>query len=149
MKGTFLAFPQSQCRAASPDRGVPSMKFQAVGLLMLFCSIGFLAGGQAAPKKEDVPKYLKQLNSKIASERAKAAGWLGLRGGINANDVEDAVEPLKTALQKDKDSSVRAASARALGNIHPDSAETVPLLIDRVKNDSSTDVKIASVVALG
>ena len=62
--------------------------------------------------------------------------------------MEDAVEPLKTALQKDSSEKVRAAAARALGNIRPEAAETVPLLIDRLK-DNSLEVKMASVVALG
>jgi HEAT repeat protein len=121
------------------------------GLGILFCSINLvLAGGIGVPRKEDVPKYLKQLqSSSSASERAKAADMLGKRGGINANDVEDAIEPLKTALQKDKDASVRAASARALGDIHPEAADTVRLLIDRLKSDTALTVKMASVVALG
>src|SRR6478672_881951 len=124
---------------------------QVVGLFVFFCSISLvLAGGFGIPKKEDVPKYLKQLqNSKIAADRATAAEMLGKRGGINANDVVDAIEPLKKSLQKDKDASVRAAAARALGNIHPEGEETVPLLVDRLSNDSSMDVKMATVVALG
>jgi HEAT repeat protein len=128
------------------------MKFvQFVGLGIFFCGISLvLAGGIGIPRKEDVPKYLKQLkSSSSAAERAKAAEMLGKRGGINANDVEDAIEPLKAALQKDKDAKVRAAAARALGNILPDAEETVPLLIDRLKNDAVIDVKLATVVALG
>src|SRR4051812_9244725 len=114
------------------------MKFaQALGLGIFLCSISIvLAGGIGIPKKEDVPKYLAQLKtSKSGPDRAKAAEMLGKRGGINASDVEGAIEPLKTALQKDKDSAVRAASARALGNIHPDADGIVSLLIDRLKND--------------
>src|ERR1019366_3848340 len=95
-------------------------------------------------------KYLKQLQtSKNAADRAKAAEMLGKRGGINANDVEDAVEPLKKALEKDKDADVRAKAARALGTIHADAEGTVPLLIGRLKDDSAMAVKMASVVALG
>jgi HEAT repeat protein len=102
------------------------------------------------PKKEDVPKYLNQLlKSTNGGERAKAAEMLGKRGGINATDVEDAVEPLKKALQKDIDAKVRAAAARALGDIHTLPEETVPLLIDRMKNDAKMDVKLAIAVALG
>jgi HEAT repeat protein len=121
------------------------------GLGIFFCSINLLAaGGIGVPKKEDVPKYLKQLQSSpSAADRARAAEMLGKRGGINANDVDDAVEPLQAAMKKDKDAGVRAASARALGNIHPEAADTVPLLVDRLKNDSSMDVKMATVVALG
>ena len=66
---------------------------------------------------------------------------LGKRGGINANDVEDAVEPLRKAVQKDTDAKVRAAAARALGNIHVNAHTNVPALIDRLKNDEKMDVK--------
>jgi HEAT repeat protein len=128
------------------------MRFvQAFGLSLFLCSVSFvLAGGIGLPRKEDVPKYLKQLqSSQVAADRAKAAEMLGKRGGINANDVEDAIDPLKKSLQKDIDAKVRAAAARALGNIHPDAEGTVDLLIERLKNDSSMDVKMASVVALG
>jgi HEAT repeat protein len=128
------------------------MKFaKAAGLGILFCSMSLvMAGGFGIPKREDVPKYLKQLQtSPSATDRAKAAEMLGKRGGINANDVEEAIAPLKKVLEKDDDAKVRAAAARALGNIHPEAAGTVPLLIDRLKNDSSMDVKLATVVALG
>ena len=129
------------------------MKFaQGFGVAIFLCSVSvLLAGGVGVPKKEDVPKYMKQLQSSINPvERAKAADMLGKRGGINANDVEDAVEPLKKALEKDKDAKVRAASARALGNIHPEADGTVSLLVDRIKSTSEVmEVKLASVVALG
>ncbi len=109
-----------------------------------------MAGGIGIPKKEDVPKYLKQLKtSPVAADRARAAEMLGKRGGINANDVEAAIEPLKKSLEKDIDAKVRAAAALALGNIHSDAEGIVPILIDRLKNDSAMNVKMATVVALG
>jgi HEAT repeat protein len=122
------------------------------GLMLLFSTLSlvFAGGGVGVPKKEDVPKYLKMLQTSVsASERAKAAEMLGKRGGISVLDVEDAVEPLKKSLQKDIDAKVRAASARALGDIRPEAETTVPILIDRLKNDSVMDVKIATVIALG
>lgn len=124
---------------------------RAFGLGIFLVSVSLvLAGGVGAPKKEDVPKYLKQLQtSKIAGDRAKAAEMLGRRGGINAKDVEDAVGPLRTIVQKDADAKVRAAAARALGDIHTDSEGTVPILIDRLKTDDKMDVKIAIAIALG
>ena len=128
------------------------MRFaQVFGLVLFFLAINLvLAGGLGVPKKEDVPKYLKQLQtSTSAPERAKAAEMLGKRGSINVADVDDAIDPLKKALEKDKDAKVRAASARALGDIRPDPEATVPLLIDRLKNDTVMDVKMATVVALG
>jgi HEAT repeat protein len=124
---------------------------QACAMSIVLCTVSIaLAGGIGIPRKEDVPKYLKQLQtSKSAAVRANAAMMLGERGGINANDVEDAVDPLKSALQKDTDAKVRGAAARALGNIHPDAAGMVPMFIDRLKNDEVADVKMAIVVALG
>jgi len=123
-----------------------------IGVSFVLCSVSLVLaqGGIGIPKKEDVPKYLKQLQtSTVAADRAKAAEMLGKRGGINANDVEDAIEPLKKSLQKDIDAKVRAAAARALGNIHPEAEGTVPVLIDRLKNDTVMEVKLATVVALG
>ena len=99
------------------------MKFvQIVGLTIVLCSVSLVLGGGGVgiPKKEDIPKYLKQLQSPTANaaDRAKAAEMIGKRGGLNSEDVEDAVEPLKKALQKDRDGDVRAASAKATGD-HP------------------------------
>ncbi len=128
------------------------MRFaQAFGLGIFFCSVSLvLAGGFDIPKKADVPKYLQQLKSSTnGADRATAATMLGKRGSINSKDVEEAIEPLKTALQKDKEAKVRAAAARALGNILPEPEGTVALLLDRLKNDEVMDVKMATVVALG
>jgi HEAT repeat protein len=128
------------------------MKFvQAMGITLFLCSISLLtAGGIGIPKKEDVPKYMKQLTSTNGADRAKAADMLGKRGGISSGDVEDAVEPLKMMLDKDKDAKARAAAARALGAIQADAAGTVPLLIDHLKSETEEkDVRMAAVVALG
>jgi HEAT repeat protein len=128
------------------------MKFsKAIGIGFVLASVGLVVagGGVGIPKKEDVPKYLNQLKSTNSAERAKAAEMLGRRGSINANDVEQAVEPLRKIVQKDMDAKARAAAARALGDIHLQPADTVPVLIDRLKNDDKMDVKLAIVVALG
>lgn len=124
-------------------------KSVGVGMLLVSVSLVMAGGGVGIPKKEDVPKYMNQLKSTNSADRAKAAEMLGKRGSINANDVEQAVEPLRTALQKDGDAKVRAAAAGALGVIHLYPEETVPVLIDRLKNDQKMDVKLAIVVALG
>lgn len=117
-----------------------------LGLLAAASALGARAG---APKKEDVPKYLKMLKtSQLAKERALGAEMLGKRGQINAEDVEEAIEPLKSALQKDSDVKVKAAAATALGNIAPDPEHTVPLLIEAVK-DKNLELKMAAITALG
>ena len=128
------------------------MKFvQLLGLGIVFLSFTFMVAGQTGiPKREDVPKYLAQLKSTNASDRAKAAEMLGKRGGINVTDVEPAIDPLKMMLDKDKDAKARAAAARALGAIQADAEGTVPLLIDHLKSETEDkDVKMATVVALG
>lgn len=125
---------------------------QSLGLGIFLSSVSLLlAGGSLTlPKKEDVPKYMKQLSSTSAAERAKAAEMLGKRGGINVSDVEDAVEPLKKLLDKDKEAKVRSAAARALGAIQLDAAGTVPILIEHLKSESEDkDVRMSAVVALG
>src|SRR5215472_13936339 len=55
------------------------------------------------PKKADVPRYIKQLQSSpSAKTRAAAAEALGHRGAIRKADVTAAIDPLITALKKDK-----------------------------------------------
>lgn len=128
------------------------MKFvQALGAGIFLCSVSLLlAGGVGNPKREDVPKYMAQLKSTNAADRAKAAEMLGKRGGISSSDVEDAVEPLKKLFDKDKEAKVRSAAARALGAIQADAEGTVPLLIEHLKSESEEkEVKMSVVVALG
>ena len=123
---------------------------KTVGLSVFLVGVSLaMAGGMGVPKKEDVPKYLKQLTSTRAADRATAAEMLGKRGGVSIKDVEEAVEPLRTMVQKDPDTKARAAAARALGDIHTQPAETVPVLIERLKKDDKMDVKMAIVLALG
>ncbi|MFO0967149.1 MAG: HEAT repeat domain-containing protein [Gemmataceae bacterium] len=117
-------------------------------LTLSVCAAALLCAGSSTPRREDVPKYMKMLTSGIGKDRAKAAEMLGRRGAISRKDVEDAIEPLKKMLQNDKDSGARSAAALALGAIAPTPDETVPLLIDALK-DKSVDVKISAISALG
>src|SRR5262245_66278227 len=122
--------------------------YHAAGILCLLTMCLTLEGGGTV-KKEDVPKYLKALQtSSSAKERATAAEMLGKRGAINVNDVKDAIDPLKTSVQKDTDAGVRKAAATALAAIATEPTETVPLLTDVLKNDKSLEVKLAAVQAL-
>ena len=116
---------------------------------MLLLSLGIvLAGGTGTPRKEDVPKYLKMLlKSQSAKDRALGAEMLGRRGAVRSADVKDAIEPLQKALEKDVDSAVRAAAAKALGNIGVDAENTVPLLIKALK-DKGANVPLAAINAL-
>ncbi len=92
---------------------------------------------------------MKMLTSGNSTNRALAAHKIGLRGIVNANDVLDAIDPLKSALAKDSDSAVRKEAAFALGNIQPDPKDTVPLLARTVKEDKVLDVRLAATGALG
>ena len=122
--------------------------YYAAGTLCVLTMCLTIEGG-ATVKKEDVPKYLKMLQtSQVAKDRATAAEMLGKRGSINVNDVKDAIDPLKTTLQKDSDASVRKAAATALGAIGTEPSETVTLLAGVVKKDKSLEVKLAAVQAL-
>lgn len=106
-------------------------------------------GGSTKVKKEDVPKYLIMLkNAPSAKDRALAAEMLGRRGAIKASDVKDAIEPLQMALKKDSDMEVKKSAAAALGNIGSDASNTVPLLIDALK-EKNNGLKTAAIVALG
>jgi HEAT repeat protein len=120
----------------------------ATGIL----SLSFLtlaAGGAGTPRKEDVPKYLGMLkNGASAKERALGAEMLGKRGAIKASDVAGAIDPLKMALQNDKEGIVRKAAAEALGNIGADATGVVPLLMEALK-DKSKDAKQGAIAALG
>jgi len=121
--------------------------YYAAGILwMLILCLTLEGGGNV--KKEDVPKYMKMLSSKKASERAMAAEMLGKRGSINVNDVKDAIDPIKTMVREDADTSARKAAASALGAIGPEAQETVPLLAEVVSKDKSLEVKLAAVQAL-
>jgi HEAT repeat protein len=101
------------------------------------------------PRADEMPKYMKMLMATSGKDRATAAHMIGLRGMVNANDVLDAIDPLRTALEKDMDANVRKEAARALGNIQPDPKDTVPLLTRTVKDDKVMDVRLAATIALG
>jgi HEAT repeat protein len=127
--------------------------------VVLFC-LAFTPTGDAGGKKKDkgpelppradeMPKYMKMLTAASGKDRATAAHMIGLRGMVNANDVLDAVDPLKTALEKDTEANVRKEAARALGNIQPDPKDTVPLLAKTIKEDKVMDVRLAATIALG
>jgi HEAT repeat protein len=111
--------------------------------------LGVNPAGADIPKKADVPRYIKQLQtSPSAKTRAAAAEALGHRGAIRKADVTAAIDPLITALKKDKDASVRKNAAEALGKIAPDENAAVKPLIAALK-DKAMSVQIAAANALG
>jgi HEAT repeat protein len=107
------------------------------------------AGGLGVPRKEDMPKYLKMLQSSAKpKDRAFAAEQIGKRGQIQVNDVKNAIEPLMAAVKKDKAPEVRSAAALALGNIATEPNTVVPVLEAALK-DKTVSVNLAAVNALG
>lgn len=71
------------------------------------------AGSDLPPRADEIPKYMKMLTAGNSKERVLAIHKIGLRGTINAANVDDAVEPIKTALEKDGDADIRKEAARA------------------------------------
>lgn len=126
------------------------MRFhQLLGFGILLMSFGVAWAGAGIPKKEDVPKFMFMLKSNSGKDRANAAQMLGKRGQVAFKDVENAIDPLKTMLQKDPDANARKAAAIALGSIHPEPETTVPQLIEACKKDANVDVKVAAAESLG
>jgi HEAT repeat protein len=122
----------------------PLIAFATITVLM---SMTVAEGG--GPKKEDVPKLINTLKtSSNAKARSQAAADLGQLGGVRASWVENAMEPLLEGLKNDKDSGVRAACAKALGDIGTNAEANVDALTESLK-DSSVAVKIAAAAALG
>jgi HEAT repeat protein len=124
------------------------MKMLALGLSM--AGLLFLVADATAadPKKEDVPKLLKNLKSRDAKVRIAAAKDLGLIGAIRAADAQEAVPVLFELLKKEKDVEVRKAYLDALGKMDPDPKEAVPAFKDALK-DRSPAVRMAAAGALG
>jgi HEAT repeat protein len=121
--------------------------------ILLICAIAVLAGGQEAradaPKKQDMPMYLKMLQtSSNAKDRAFAAEQIGRRGQIQVADVKSAIDPLLSAVKKDNSADVRRAAVAALGNIATQPETIVPALMEALK-DKSINVNLAAVTALG
>jgi len=127
------------------------MKAYVACFSVILVSVSLLrAGGGALPRREDMPKYVNPLktSSSKPAEKITAANMIGKRGEVNVKDVEDALEPLKLVAKKDRDNGARKAAIGALGSIAPEDADTVPLLIEILKNDKAADVKRATAEAL-
>jgi HEAT repeat protein len=99
-------------------------------------------------KKEDLAKFVKQLNAKDAKERIAACEGIAEIGELKKAFAKDAYEPLANVVRKDSDAGVRAAAASALGRIDADPVKAVPALIEGLK-DKERNVQVASAGALG
>ncbi|HYV36326.1 MAG TPA: HEAT repeat domain-containing protein [Gemmataceae bacterium] len=121
--------------------------FIIVATLVGIVAIGAVEGGP--PRKEDIPKLINALKtSPTGKARAQAAEDIGARGAIRASDIENAIDPLLSALKADKDADVRKACAKALGGTASYADKCVPALTDALK-DNAQPVQIAAAKALG
>lgn len=106
-----------------------------------------LTAAADTPRKDDVPKLIKNLKSKDAKTRTAAAEDIAKVGQIRSADAQPAIEPLIEAM-KDKDTNVRSAATLALGEIDPDPKIAVPALTEALK-DKEAKVRTAAATALG
>jgi HEAT repeat protein len=133
----------------------PGVRAPCLPILLLLYLAGTLATpsrGTAQESTDIVSLNLRDLRSKDASVRARAATNLGNNAspGSPANDRQQArraIPALVDAL-KDSDQSVRGAAALALGNIPGDMRICVPPLIEALR-DKDDQVRARAADALG
>ena len=121
--------------------------------VLAFAAVAFGPGATASAfesKKEEADKYQKVLkSSKDAKERAKAFEKLGELAQVQIELARPAIPEFVEAL-KDKDATVRAAAAHAIGKIDVEERKDfIKTLIDMMKNDKSDKVKEAAARGLG
>ena len=118
----------------------------SLGLILLAGYDDLVAAGKA----DEAKKLLETLKkSKVAKDRADAATDLGKIGEVNFKNAEPAIETLAELLD-DKEATVRAASALALGKIGPDDKKTlVTKLRSMLKDEKDEAVQLAATQALG
>jgi HEAT repeat protein len=100
-------------------------------------------------KKDDVPKFVKNLADKDAKVRLEAAQGIGKVGQLKAKYATEGIGPLCDTLTKDDDAKVRAAAATSLGQIVLEPDKVVPVLAKAVKEDKENAVQQAAIQALG
>jgi HEAT repeat protein len=94
--------------------------------------------------KDAVPLLVPCLTDKRSEVRSNAACALDLIGP----DAEGAVAPL-IELLKDRDWLVRQCAAEALGNIRSEPQQTIPALVESLRNDTNFNVRRVAAIALG
>jgi vesicle coat complex subunit len=120
------------------------MKSMALVLGALIISV---PAALADSREEKVAKYIKDIESGNAKARAEAAKEIGNIAAIRVSYAKPAIEPMLKLL-KDKEASVRAAAAEALGKCD-EPKKTVKPLIDLLKEDKEQQVKVGAAVGLG
>jgi HEAT repeat protein len=114
----------------------------ALGCLVLASPLA-----RADTKEEQVAAHVKELKSKDAATRKRAAEAIGKIAQIKASAAKPALQPLLDLL-KDKDADVRATTATALGRLDQPK-DVVPALAKLLKAEKESKVKAAAAVALG
>ncbi|MFO0808385.1 MAG: HEAT repeat domain-containing protein [Gemmataceae bacterium] len=102
---------------------------------------------RADSKEEQVAGYIKDLKSKEAATRRKAAEEIGKIGQSRASIAKPAVQPLLDAL-KDKDADVRAAAVMAVSRLD-EPKDAVPAIVTMLKAEKESKVKAAAAGGLG
>ena len=124
---------------------------KSVSTLCLFLGLFGLAltpALLAASKEKEAIKYTNDLKtSKDPKVKANALSELGKLGQIQKSLVTEATPYMVQALN-DKDATIRAAAAKAIGMIDPDPKETVPALVKLLKDDKQVNVRIAAAMGL-
>lgn len=98
---------------------------------------------------KDAAKYTAQLKEAKTSAKDKATALeeLGKIAQIQKSAITDAEPYMKKALE-DKDTTIRAAAAKAIGMTDPDAKEMVPVLVKMMKEDAEESVKLAAIQGL-
>ncbi len=111
------------------------------------------AGAAEAGKKEEAAKHLAELKSKTATpaQKATALEELGKIGQVQKPLVAEAT-PVMIELLDSKDATIRAAAAKAVGQVDPDPKEVLPKLTKLMNDDKVEAVRlgaIAGIAAMG
>ncbi|MCE9561641.1 MAG: HEAT repeat domain-containing protein [Planctomycetes bacterium] len=124
---------------------------KALAAVALFNGVLFLSitpEAQAGPDA-DARRYTMELKTaKDAKTKANALHELGKLAAIMKSYAEDALPEIYKSLD-DKDASVRAAAAQALGACDEPADKAVPALVKLLKDDKDDSVKIGAAKGLG
>ena len=103
---------------------------------------------QALPSPQEVAKHLDTLQtSNDAKARSVALIELAKAGQVNKRLIKDA-EPAMIKALEDKDDTVRAAAAKAIGMIALEPKTYVPKLLEMVEKDKVEAVKVGAIEGL-
>ena len=126
-----------------PRRLAQSIAFLAAAALVLTPGAAALAG-----KKEDAAKATAALKAGDAKAKAAALAELGKLGQVQKSFVAEA-EPVIVEMLNDSDATLRAAAARAVGQIDPDVKVVLPKLRELLTKDKVEAVRVAAAAGIG